>query len=147
MKEAVYIRLALKGLKMNKDEGKELSPLWIGTISQARKKPPHEPHSPRETRPRDNRPPLKVRRRAPTTSPAPRQPTPPPPAVFHQLLLHTEESPICAQNHLSLLLSCYQMEFVYTLVRVCIVVIAIQTSLLITHTDPLETPNRWPIVR
>ena len=84
VKEAVYIRLAPKGLKMNRDEGKELSPLWIRTISQARKKPPHEPHPPREPRPRDNRPPLRVRRRAPTTSPAPRQPTPPegpPPAV------------------------------------------------------------------
>lgn len=84
VKEAVYIRLAPKGLKMNRDEGKELSSLWIRTISQARKKPPHEPHPPREPRPRDNRPPLRVRQRAPTTSPAPRQPTPPegpPPAV------------------------------------------------------------------
>ena len=63
VKEAVYIRLAPKGLKMNRDEGKELSPLWIRTIMQAQKKPPYEPHPPREPRPRDNRPPLRVRRR------------------------------------------------------------------------------------
>ena len=46
VKEAVYIRLAPKGLKMNRDEGKELSPLWIRTIAQAQKKPSYEPHPP-----------------------------------------------------------------------------------------------------
>ena len=32
VKEAVYIRLAPKGLKMSRDEGKELSRPWIRTI-------------------------------------------------------------------------------------------------------------------
>ena len=33
VKESVYIRMAPKGLKMNRDDGKELSPLWIRTIT------------------------------------------------------------------------------------------------------------------
>ena len=79
VKESVHIRLAPKGLKMNRDDGKELSPLWIKTIANAQKKPPYEPRPPREPWPRDNRPLLRVRRRATATSPAP--PERPPPAV------------------------------------------------------------------
>ena len=49
-------------VKMNRDEGKELSSLWIRTITKARKKLSYEPHPPKEPQPRDNRPSLRVRR-------------------------------------------------------------------------------------
>ena len=49
VKEVVYIKLSPKGLKINRDEGKELSPLWIRTIIQAQKKPPYQPHPPERT--------------------------------------------------------------------------------------------------
>ena len=85
VKESVYIRLAQKGLKMNRDEGKELSPLWIGIIRNAQKKSTYEPRPPREPCPRDQDRPLpRVRWRSTATSPAPIQPTPPegpPPTV------------------------------------------------------------------
>ena len=85
VKESVYIRLAHKGCRMNRDDGRELSPLWIRIITNALKKEPiYKPRPPRERRPRDNRPLPRVRRRANTTSPAPIRPTPPeapPPTV------------------------------------------------------------------
>ena len=85
VKESVYIRLAPKGCRMNRDDGRELSPLWIRTITNALKKEPiYKPRPPREPRPRDNRPLPRVRRRANATSPAPIRPTPPeapPPTV------------------------------------------------------------------
>ena len=87
VKEPVYIRLALQGLKMNRDEGKEISPLWIRTITNAQKKKPvYKPYPPREPQPRDIRPLHRVRRWAMVTSPAPIQPTPPevPPPVVRR---------------------------------------------------------------
>ena len=84
VKESVYIRLAPKWLKMNRDEGKELSPLWIRTVMNAQKNLPHEPRPLREPWLRDNMPLLRVRRRATALSPALQQLTPPegpPPAV------------------------------------------------------------------
>ena len=49
----MYIKLAPKGCRMNRDVGREL---WIRTITNALKEPVYKPHPPREPRPRDNRP-------------------------------------------------------------------------------------------
>ena len=38
VRESVYIRLAPKGCRMNRDEGRELSPQWIRTIRNTLKK-------------------------------------------------------------------------------------------------------------
>ena len=78
VKESVYIRLASKGCRMNRDEGRELSPLWVRTVANALKKEPiYKPCLPREPWPRDNRPLPRVRRGPNATSLAPITPTPP----------------------------------------------------------------------
>ena len=81
----LYIRLAPKGCRMNRDDGRELSLVWIRTIANAlKKKFIYKPRPPRELRPRDNRPLPRVRWWATATSPAPIQstlPKAPPPIV------------------------------------------------------------------
>ena len=47
VKESLYIKMVPRTCLMNRDEGRELSPLWMRTIKRALKKEPGPPRSPR----------------------------------------------------------------------------------------------------
>ena len=91
VKEALYIRLAPPKCRINRDEGKELSPLWLRTIKvcsgrQDKKPDDHQPHPPTTHPPNIRRPLPGARRmitpeRHSTSERRPRPPETPPPEV------------------------------------------------------------------
>ena len=84
VKESLYIRMVPRTCLMNRDEGRELSPLWMRTIKRALKKERLQPRPPRSPRPSATRPLLGVTRCRDSSARAQRTPHPlatPPPAV------------------------------------------------------------------
>ena len=99
VKEALYIKLAPQGCRINRDEGKELSPLWLNAIKRSRQRSRGSAHKEMDSQERslrttvtamyqhhppiseDRRPPSGVQRHTRTPRLAPIDPvgrTPPP---------------------------------------------------------------------
>ena len=89
-KEALYIKLAPPGCRMNRDEGKDLSPLWLNAIKNSKhgQRRGREETDGRGQRPLQHRrphppptPPPNIRRPTPTLRTRPHPPSAPPPNI------------------------------------------------------------------